>query len=119
MTPRPLVIASMLACASLTACSSANPGSEIVRNITVEPIKAKPVHPPVPAPVKLHDIDWDVCGAKVCTTPREAEKDLRNKLEVTRWIGEARDLIRFYRNKDLEQPEPSDEDKKKNKKKEK
>lgn len=96
----------MLALASLTACSKAIPGSEQNRTVLVSPIETKIAHPTLPAPVALHDIEWDVCGKKICTTPRHVELDLQSKLEVSRWMGAARDTIRYYR-KELKLPEPA------------
>ena len=96
----------MLALASLTACSKDRPAFETVRNVTVAPIKVEEIHPDVPAPVSIHDIEWEVCGKKLCTTPRHVEQDLESKIDISRWMQQARDTIRFYRKKNVPEPSP-------------
>jgi len=69
------------------------------------PAQLEQIHPPRPAPVKLYDPPWKICGDNVCLTPREAERDLRNKVEIGRFIFEAQSLINYYRREEIEQPE--------------
>lgn len=87
----------MLALATLTACSSAAPNSEQFRQVTVVASPTQRVDPPLPSPVKMHDINWSVCGKMLCLKPKDAERDLINRIEIGRWMGEAQALIRFYR----------------------
>lgn len=106
MTHRLRVIASTLTRESLTACSkdrAALNGPQRQRCAA-----QGRGDPPGRAGAGLDpaDIEWEVCGKKLCTTPRHVEKDLESKLDVSRWMQQARDTIRFYRNKRSSEPSP-------------
>jgi len=77
----------------LTGCSS---GSAVKPKPTL--FVEKPlIHPPKPKPVTLIDERWYPCGERICMSPAEAKKLLRNKAEVGRYMRESDNLIDYYR----------------------
>lgn len=85
---------------TLTACSSAPQQQPL--DIRVAPQALTIVHPPLPAPVKLSDPKWQECQdeqghAVVCLSPKEASKELRNKIAVGRWMSSMGGVVSYYR----------------------
>jgi hypothetical protein len=66
--------------------------------VLVQPLQR--VHPPLPTPVQIADVKWRECGGDYCVTPSEAKKIIGNKIKLGKWIGQAKAVIKYYRDTD-------------------
>ncbi len=79
---------------SLTACSTTQQPAVVSIETTVRD------HPAEPDPLHLQKVNYKQCGKDICLTPKEAKKDLANKIQTGRWITQAKNVICFYRKVD-------------------
>lgn len=62
--------------------------------IAAEPLPE--VKPNRPAPIKLYDENYQKCGKMVCQTPADAQRSLKNKVEIRNWMGSANAVMDYY-----------------------
>lgn len=64
---------------------------------TIKYVKQDIIHPPVPAPLLLNDIDFTVSNGMFCMSAEAYEDMAENIQELRRYINEANNLIIYYR----------------------
>lgn len=76
---------------NLTACSK-----QIEAPLSIQTIPLQTVQVQLPKSPRIINEKWQQCGVSFCMSSSDVDKTLRNKIEIIRWMKEAKSVIKYY-----------------------